>query len=194
MSGTDRVKWDHIYESSGVDESAKPCLVMSSHSHLLPAAGTALDLACGRGANALYLAARGYATRAWDISEVVIQGLADQARQRGLPLTAQQRDVTANPPEPESFDIIVVSRFLDRTLTPAICAALKEQGLLFYQTFIREQVSGFGPRNPAYRLQANELLNLFRPLHLIYYHEEGSVGDTDQGFRNEAMLVAQKRG
>ena len=193
MSGTDRVKWDHIYESSGVDETAKPCLVMSSHSHLLPAAGTALDLACGRGATALYLAARGYATRAWDISEVVIQGLADQARQRGLPLTAQQRDVTANPPEPESFDIIVVSRFLDRTLAPAICAALKEQGLLFYQTFIREQVSGFGPRNPAYRLQANELLHLFSPLHLIYYHEEGCVGNTELGFRNEAMLIAQKR-
>ena len=125
---------------------------------------------------------------------MAIQRLADLAKQRGLPLTAQQRDVTADPPEPSSFDIIVVSRFLDRALAPAICAALREQGLLFYQTFIREQVSGFGPRNPAYRLQDNELLNLFRSLHLIYYHEEGSVGDTDQGFRNEAMLVAQKRG
>ena len=192
MSDTDQVKWDRIY-TDGAGKSADPCHVLSSHAHLLPPAGDALDLACGRGANALYLAARGYNTRAWDISAVATQRLADLSRQRGLPLTAQQRDVTADPPEPASFDIIVVSRFLDRSLTPAICAALREHGLLFYQTFIQEKVSDFGPHNPAYRLQANELLYLFSPLHLIYYHEEGGVGDTGQGFRNEAMLIAQKR-
>ena len=192
MSGTDQLKWDHIYKGSD-DKTGKPCRVLSSHSHLLPTGGAALDLACGRGGNALFLAARGYNTRAWDISAVAIQRLADLARQRGVPLTAQQRDVTADPPEPESFDVIVVSRFLDQALAPAICAALKEQGLLFYQTFIREKVSDFGPHNPAYRLQANELLHLFSSLHLIYYHEEGSVGDTGQGIRNEAMLIAQKR-
>ena len=192
ISDTDQVKWDRIY-TDGAGKSAEPCHVLSSHPHLLPPGGTALDLACGRGGNALYLAAGGYNTRAWDISEVAIQRLADLARQRGLPLTAQQRDVTADPPESESFDVIVVSRFLDRTLAPAICAALKEQGLLFYQTFIREKVSDTGPHNPAYRLDANELLQLFSPLHLIYYHEEGCVGNTERGFRNEAMLIAQKR-
>ena len=192
MSGADQLKWDHIYKGSD-DKTGKPCEVLSSHSHLLPTGGAALDLACGRGANALYLSSRGYSTRAWDISAVAIQRLADLAKQRGLPLTAQQRDVTADPPEPSSFDIIVVSRFLDRALAPAICAALREQGLLFYQTFVHEKVSDTGPRNPAYRLQANELLDLFRPLHLIYYHEEGSVGNTERGFRNEAMLIAQKR-
>ena len=192
ISDTDQVKWDRIY-TDGAGKSAEPCHVLSSHSHLLPPGGTALDLACGRGGNAIYLAAGGYNTRAWDISEVAIQRLADLARQRGLPLTAQQRDVTADPPEPESFDVIVVSRFLDRTLAPAICAALKEQGLLFYQTFIREKVSDTGPHNPAYRLDTNELLQLFSPLHLIYYHEEGCVGNTERGFRNEAMLIAQKR-
>ena len=192
ISDTDQVKWDRIY-TDGAGKSAEPCHVLSSHSHLLPPGGAALDLACGRGANALYLSSRGYSTRAWDISEVAIQRLADLAKQRGLPLTAQQRDVTADPPEPASFDIIIVSRFLDRALAPAICAALKEQGLLFYQTFIHEKVSDTGPHNPAYRLQANELLHLFSPLHLIYYHEEGCVGNTGQGIRNEAMLIAQKR-
>ena len=192
ISDTDQVKWDRIY-TDGAGKSAEPCHVLSSHSHLLPPGGAALDLACGRGGNALFLAARGYNTRAWDISAVAIQRLADLARQHGLPLTAQQRDVTATSPEPASFDIIVVSRFLDRAMAPAICAALREQGLLFYQTFIHEKVSDTGPHNPAYRLQANELLHLFSPLHLIYYHEEGCVGNTGQGLRDEAMLIAQKR-
>ena len=192
MSATDRAKWDRIY-TDGAEKSVETCRVLSSHSHLLPAEGEALDLACGRGGNALYLAARGLVTHAWDISPVAVKALSDRARRNGLPLVAQQRDVSAHPPEPETFDIIVVSRFLDRTLAPAICAALRERGLLFYQTFIREKTADTGPNNPAYRLEANELLRLFQSLHLIYYHEEGNVGDTSRGFRNEAMLVAQKR-
>ena len=192
MSNTDQVKWDHIY-TDGNEKPIKPCRVLSSHSHLLPAGGDALDLACGRGGNALYLAARGFATHAWDISPVAVKALSDRVRRNGLPLVAQQRDVSAHPPEPETFDIIVISRFLDRTLAPAICAALRERGLLFYQTFIREKTADTGPNNPEYRLEANELLRLFQSLHLIYYHEEGNVGDIAQGFRNEAMLVAQKR-
>ena len=192
MSKTDQTKWDRIYTDSP-GKSAGPCQVLAAHSHLLPAGGDALDLACGRGGNALYLAARGYATRAWDVSAVAVQALSDRAARDGLPLVAEQRDVTADPPAPESFDIIVVSRFLDRALAPALCAALQPQGLLFYQTFIREKISDTGPNNPAYRLEANELLRLFQSLHLIYYREEGNVGDTARGFRNEAMLVAQKR-
>ena len=192
MNETDQTKWDRIY-TGDAGKSAEPCEVLAAHSHLLPAAGDALDLACGRGGNALYLAARGFSTRAWDVSAVAIQSLSDVAGRNGLPLTAEQRDVTANPPASGSFDIIVVSRFLDRALAPATCAALREHGLLFYQTFIREKAADTGPNNPAYRLEANELLRLFRPLHIIYYREEGCVGDTHKGFRNEAMLVAQKR-
>ncbi len=192
MSETDQKKWDRIYTDSA-GKPAGPCRALADHSHLLPAGGDALDLACGRGGNARYLAARGYATRAWDISPVVVKTLSDQARCQGLPLIAQQRDAGAHPPEPETFDIIVVSRFLDRALAPAICTALRQRGLLFYQTFIREKVSDSGPNNPAYRLEANELLRLFGSLHILFYREEGCVGDTDRGFRNEAMLVAQKR-
>ena len=192
MNKPDQTKWDQIY-TDGNEKPAKPCRALSSHSHLLPAEGDALDLACGRGGNALYLAARGFSTRAWDVSAVATQSLSDVAGRYGLPLVAEQRDVTADPPASGSFDIIVVSRFLDRTLAPAICAALRERGLLFYQTFIREKTADTGPNNPEYRLEANELLRLFQSLHLIYYHEEGNVGDIAQGFRNEAMLVAQKR-
>ena len=192
MNKTDQLKWDRIY-TGGPEKPAEPCEVLAAHSHLLPTGGDAVDLACGRGGNALYLAARGFAARAWDISPVAIKALSERARRNGLPLVAQQRDVSTHPPEPESFDIIVVSRFLDRNIAPAICAALRQRGLLFYQTFIREKVSDTGPNNPAYRLEANELLRLFQSLHLVYYREEGNVGDTRRGFRNEATLVAQKR-
>ena len=193
MNHIDQAKWDRIYTDSA-EKSAEPCRMLSSCSHLLPAEGEALDLACGRGGNALYLAARGLTAHAWDISTVAVAALSERANRDGLQLATEQRDVSAQPPAPESFDVIVVSRFLDRRLAPALCAALREGGLLFYQTFTREKISATGPNNPAYRLGPNELLQLFRSLHIIYYHEEGKVGDTGRGFRDEAMLVAQKRG
>ncbi|NNC68584.1 MAG: tellurite resistance methyltransferase TehB, partial [Gammaproteobacteria bacterium] len=74
-----------------------------------------------------------------------------------------------------------------------IIAALKPNGLLFYQTFIAEKVSDAGPSNPEYRLQPNELLESFSPLHVLAYQEHGTVGDVKKGLRDIAILVAQKR-
>jgi tellurite methyltransferase len=88
--------------------------------------------------------------------------------------------------------VIVVSRFLDRQIAPALMQALNLEGLLFYQTFTRDAMEMIGPKDPVYLLDAQELLSLFRPLHLLVYREEGRVGDLTCGFRNEAMLVGQK--
>ena len=91
------------------------------------------------------------------------------------------------------YESTVVSRFLERRLAPALIKALTPEGLLFYQTFTRVTAGAvWGPTNPAYRLAPQELLSLFQPLYVLVYREEGRVGDTTRGWRNEAMLVAQK--
>jgi len=192
MNEADKKKWDGIYARSETRDLT-PAKVLCDHPHLLPATGDALDLAAGRGANAIFLAESGLHTFAWDISEVAIQNLANTAKERGVSITVAQRDVVSSPPSPDSFDVIVISRFLDRAIVEDINTALRENGLLFYQTFITEKVSDVGPDNPDYRLKENELLQLFSKLHIIHYHEEGTIGKTETGFRNEAMLIAQKR-
>ena len=167
--------------------------VLRENQHLLPATGRALDLACGLGGNALLLAACGLDTWAWDISDIAVARLQAVARQRGIALHAEVRDVVACPPCAESFDVIVVSRFLQRDLAPALVEALRPAGLLLYQTFTQVTVGDArGPTNPAHRLAPQELLTLFHPLRLLVYREEGNVGDTTGGWRNEALLVAQK--
>ncbi len=193
MNDKDKRKWDALHARSEA-RSRAPAKVLREHSHLLPATGEALELACGEGANAILLAERGLMTSAWDISEVATQKLTNTAKDLGVSMAVAQRDVVASPPAPGSFDVIVISRFLDRTIVADIHAALRERGLLFYQTFILEKVSDFGPNNPDYRLGENELLQLFSQLHILYYHEEGAVGEIDEGLRDEAMLIAQRRG
>ncbi len=184
--------WNARYRE-GAPASAEPVAVLRENAHLLPRRGRALEPACGLGANSLFLAQRGFEVTAWDFSVVAIRRLRERATGQGLTLSAEVRDVVARPPAPESAEVIVVSRFLDRSLIPHLTAALVPGGLLFYQTFVREAVSDRGPSDPAYRLAPNELLRLFASLHLLFYREEGRVGDLRQGFRDEAMLVGQKR-
>lgn len=184
-----RLKWDRRYgQAAGLPE---PALILREYAHLLPSEGVALDLACGLGASALWLAERGLRVQAWDLSPVAIERLSRLAEASGLPVDARVRDLIAEPPSGEGFDLILVSHFLDRATCPAIAAALRPGGLLYYQTFSREAVSACGPSDPAYRLGPNELLSLFPDLIVRAYRDEGRVGDTSRGTRDLALLVGQ---
>lgn len=189
----DREKWDRRYREATA-QPAEPAFVLSEYAHLLPPRGKTLDLAAGVGGNALFLARRGLDCTAWDISAVAMDHLAKQTAAEGLAVACEVRDVVATPPPAQQFDVIVVSRFLERRLCPAISAALRPGGLLFYQTFTREKTDpGLGPSNPEFLLGQNELLGLFPDLVVRIYREEGVAGNTGQGLRNEACLVAEKR-
>jgi SAM-dependent methyltransferase len=192
MPQSDADKWNVIYRD-GRETAPEAVTVLSENRHLLPATGTALDAACGRGGNALLLSRLGLETHAWDISQEALKQLRAVASRENLKVRTVCRDLILHPPDADTFDVIVVSHFLDRSIIGALIRALRPNGLVFYQTFIREQRDGYGPSNPDYRLAENELLRLFRGLHLVYYREEGMVGDLKAGFRNEAMLIAQRR-
>ena len=192
MSHTDSEKWNAIYHAGGHDRE-EPARVLKNYAHLLPDGGNALDLACGTGANAIFLAQHGLKTSAWDISAQAILRLQARAAGKKLAIETRVCDVIAQPPPANSFDVIVTSYFLDRTLFPALINALKKNGLLYYQTYIRERSTEAGPRNEDFRLDRNELLHLCRDLHIVLYHEEGRIGDIKSGFRDEAMLIGQRR-
>lgn len=183
-------KWDRIH--SGSTEFPSPAKVLWENAHLLPNSGRALDLACGLGGNALFMANRGLQVEAWDKSRVAIAKLDFFARRLGLSVETQVTDVESRNWPEQAFDVVVVSRFLVRSLCARISAALKPEGVLFYQTFVRAKVSDSGPTNPDFLLAENELLRLFPDLVVRVYREEGTLGDKTLGFRDQAYLVGQK--
>jgi 2-polyprenyl-3-methyl-5-hydroxy-6-metoxy-1,4-benzoquinol methylase len=191
--GSDALRqcWDQRYH--GAVPSPEPAAVLQQWAHLVPSAGAALDCACGLGANALWLARSGLRVCAWDLSPVAIGQLRAEAQRRGLAVQAEVRDLIVQPPAPQSFDLICVVRFLERDLAAQLAAALRPGGLLFYETFTQEVAGGRGPRNPAYRLAPNELLELFRGLVVRGYREEGRRADPDSGLAGLALMVAEKR-
>ncbi|MDD2815642.1 MAG: methyltransferase domain-containing protein [Thiotrichaceae bacterium] len=190
MKRNSAVDWNQRYQSNTVLPTA--CFSLQKYAYLLPKTGKALDLACGLGGNALFLAQLGLECSAWDFSAQGITQLQQLAQDLALSLNTEVRDVVLNPPAVNSFDVIVVSHFLDRDLAVPLKNALTKGGILIYQTFSHEAVDlDSPPRNPAYRLAAGELLRLFSGLKVIIYHEEGNLGDSSQGFRNQALLIAQ---
>lgn len=184
-------KWDRIYREHEGSPS-QPAEVLRQNQHLLPASGRALDLACGLGANSLLLAEAGLDVLSWDISPVAINKLSSLAAERGLSINAEVVDVEQQPPQAQSLDVLVVSHFLSRKLVPSLIAALKPGGLVFYQTYCQEKVFQRGPSNPDYLLKDNELLALFAGLKLRVYREESRLGEHEKGWRDQAMLVAEK--
>ena len=193
MKETDRDadKWNKHYLSTDATANNAANLLINNQ-YLLPKNGLALDLACGLGDNALWLAKSGFETQAWDLSSVACERLQQTAKEAGVVITTQERNVEQQPPEANSFDIIVVRFFLCREITSHLVKALRPGGLLFYETFTRTRVCDSGPKNPDYRLKEGELLTLFSELSPRVYREESVIGDTTLGQRNIAQLIAEK--
>ena len=183
-------KWDAAYRQDRGELTA--ATVLQKNQFLLPTEGRALDLACGLGANSVLLANAGLKVDAWDLSPVAIEQLQQQATNEDLTIYPQVHDVIQSPPKVNSFDVIVVSFFLDRALCSSLVAALKSGGLLFYQTHCQQNLTQQGPSNPDYLLADNELLVLFSELKVRGYSENSLLGNHQQGLRNQAFLIAEK--
>lgn len=186
---TIEVKWDGLHEKACFSSSAK---VLVENSFLLPEHGNALDLASGLGANALFLAERGLDVHAWDISSVALNKLQHKAKQKNLNISVKQVFIEPNCIPKKAFNVIVVSRFLDRSLCNAIIEGLKSDGLLFYQTYVRDKLTSSGQKNPDFLLARNELLKLFQPLKVVVYEENSLIGNLAYGERSEALFIGQK--
>ena len=183
-------KWNQIYRFE--TSQSEPAAILVENLFLLPKIGRALDLASGLGANALLLAMQGLTTEGWDISAIAMQKLQQKADANALPIKTFTKEITSYSFASACFDIIVVSRFLDRSICNAIMESLKPNGLLFYQTYTQQKVSELGPKNPRFLLAENELLQLFSSLKTVYYRDNAGLGAIQQGLRNEAQFIGQK--
>ncbi len=189
MPDATQIKWDTHYTKVGESPAMR---AVAENLHLLPERGLGLEIACGLAANSFALAQRGIQMEAQDISPVAVERVNQQALALNLPVTATAADIATSLPAQAHYDVVVVGRFLDRSLIPALVAALKPGGLMIYQTFTQTKVNEGGPKQSEWRLADNELLRLFSELQVLVYREEGCVGDTQQGFRNEALFVGRK--
>ncbi|HEY2430542.1 MAG TPA: class I SAM-dependent methyltransferase [Acidimicrobiales bacterium] len=105
----DEAGWDERYRSSARIWSGRPNpQLVAEISGMAP--GLALDVGCGEGADALWLAQAGWDVVGADISGVALERAAEHARQADPATAARIRwrhaDLLAHPPEPDGFDLV----------------------------------------------------------------------------------------
>jgi tellurite methyltransferase len=149
-------------------------------------APSAIDLACGAGRNAVYLAEQGWDVTACDISLEGLKLARVLAENRGVSLRLFCQDLETIQLPAERFDLSVCFFYLQRKLFPQIKAALRRGGLVCYKTYTTDQLRFPGrPRHSTHMLRPQELLEAFEDFRVFLYQE------TVQG-RGIAQLIAQK--
>ena len=134
--------------------------------------GRALDLAMGRGRHAVALARAGFRTFGVDVKLEAMRDAMIAAAEHGVPIACWCADLTSYPLPHARFELVVVSRYLQRDLFAAIRDTVAVGGTIIYETFTSEQRTlGTGPRSPEHLLEPGELRRRFDGFDVLFYEE-----------------------
>ncbi len=149
----------------------------------------ALDLACGSGRDAVFLAMQGMSVEAVDILPDAVQRAADLARRNGVPLRVRSADLETGPAlNAACCDLAVVFNFLHRPLIEQIREAVTPGGFVVYETFLQASRELYGkPSRDAHLLNPGELAAAFTGWRILV-SREGPSGPR----RIASGIVAQK--
>ena len=168
-----RAHWDLKYEQGLPSLTEPDPFFVSAYwqfvAQFFPKAGDALDLACGLGRHALWLAGRNWHVSGVDLSDVAIAKLSQTALELNVDLDLFVEDAAEYKLEPSAFDLIVLFYHLDRNLFRKVVSALKPGGLLICKMSL--QWDGASTAVGANALGRNELPLLVPELHVLYQEE-----------------------
>ncbi len=176
MTESDRERWDRKYGAGEGPAHFRPNWLLTDNRHLLTG-GRALDVACGFGGNAPYLASLGYQVDAVDVSAVALAHAQREARRRGLLINLVQADLARWWVPRSHYDLIVVFFYLNRELVPVLGAALRPRGLLFQANRNKRFLKIRPGFDPGYLLEPGELHRLASMAGLEILHYAGSAPD-----------------
>ncbi len=175
MSQQDRHRWDTRYQKRNRLDYPSPDDLLVRHA---PAGGNqqfALDIACGRGQNSLYLGEIGYQVLGIDISDVGLQAGRDEMARCGLKnVTFVQADLDHYPLPKVAYDLVCVFFFLNREIIPAIKASVRPGGMVIYETFNRRLRTIRPQSTPEYLLESGELPTFFDDWETVFSQEAGT--------------------
>ncbi len=183
MSLQDKEKWDRKHLDYPIPD--RPVGLLTEYAALAPAR-RALDVACGMGRNARYLAAHGFTVDALDISSTAIGSLRGIEGIDAREIDFDRFTLTG------SYDLIVCTYFLDRRLYGQFPDALAPHGILIIETFIYHPDNDPSTANRTFLLEEGELAAMFgSDLEIIELRE---YWDTDyKGARTmKGSLAARK--
>lgn len=178
MSEKDRVRWDAAYADREPDGVPALPRAFAGHADRFPVTGSALEVACGSGLGAVWLAQRGLQVCGLDVSAVAISQARQLAEHHGVAdrCRFEVADLDDGLPAGPAVDVVLCHRFRDPQLYPALATRLRPGGLLAVCV-----LSEVGVQPGRFRAAPRELEVAFAGLETLAAYE----GD------GEAWLVAR---
>ena len=129
--------------------------------------GAVLDVACGTGRHARFLAQLGFEVDAVDRDRALFEDPPPN-----VAVLEADLESAPWPYAGRRFDGVVVTNYLHRPLLPRLVESLERGGLLVYETFAAGNERFGKPSNPAFLLQAGELLEAVRGALRVLAYED----------------------
>ncbi len=185
----DRIDWNHRYRRETF--SPQPASILTTYAHRAPM-GRALDVACGNGRNACYLARLGFAVDAVDIAEEGLNRFA--CHPEGIQRICADLDHFVVPRG--RYSLIVNIRYLNRRLLPTLQDGLVAGGVLIFESYLKAPAKdACGSRHRAeHLLDSGELRQVFRALDIIDYREHPSLQPDAPAMKASLVAVCPGRG
>jgi SAM-dependent methyltransferase len=172
MTEEDRLHWDEKYSGEAFESppAPRPPSVFAAYEHLFPKSGQGLDLACGPGTAAVWLATRGLTVHGVDVSPVAVRSARDLAVRHGVGDRCRfdALDLDLGLPAGPPGVVIICHMFRDARLDQAVIERLAPGGLLAIAV-LSEVDHGPGP----FRVARGELRAAFSALTTIAEGEAG---------------------
>jgi tellurite methyltransferase len=181
----DKKHWNRKYDTEQYVFGKQPIPFLKEHLHLLPK-GKLLDIAMGEGRNGVFLATKGFQVTGIDISETGLEKARTLAREQGASIETKVVDLEQYQLQPETYDVILCTYYVQRNLFPQMITALKPGGMVLVETYTMGHLKYRPHFKPEYLLEGNELLNYFTDLTILRYQVQ------DDGQAIYASILVQK--
>ncbi len=199
MSREDRDKWNARYAEGAYADRTHPSPFLEEWLPRLTVSSAppcAVDIACGNGRNALFLARNGWQVDAVDISDVALQNVAESAGRQALTVKCIVADLESAEPlsasvlPPATYDLAIVFRYANLALLQRLRISLKPGGYLIVEAHMQSDAEVIGPKSGRFRLAPGALREAAGGLDIVAY-SEGLVEDPDGRLAALARLVAR---
>lgn len=171
--------WDQRYSAAEFVYGSRANDFLAAHVDAIPQAGPVLDIGCGEGRNAVFLAERGYVVTAVDQSAVGLQKAQRLAAERGVSITTVQADLGQFVIHPGHWAGIVsifchLPTALRHSLYPSVVQGLRPGGVLLLEAYTPAQIGRGtgGPSDPDWMMSLDRLKEQFADLEWVLAEEK----------------------
>ncbi|NCF32903.1 MAG: methyltransferase domain-containing protein [Proteobacteria bacterium] len=204
--GVDRQRWDRRYRQGAYAQRPWPSAYLKQlcDKGVIGSRGRALDLACGRGRNSLFLASIGFTVDAVDIAAAGIAQGVRLALQQNLRVNWQCRDLLSTTPiiPAQRYALIVMFRFVAPNLLPILLDALEPGGVLVVEEHMQwgGKEALLGPGSNRFRVCPGDLASQMHVANIEFDVRDAYEGlvaeqadDGSQGHAAISRMCIQRR-